>query len=137
MSISISRSGDTVILGVGEQLIVGNRHELKEALLDQLQRGERKFRIDFRDTRWLDSSGLGVLVSLSKKIREERGELRLVRLNEDLRTLFSLTKLDTLFQIDDDHPGGDGGAGPVVPHPPLTRGPLKGATEAEPPTDTL
>ena len=34
MSISISRSGDTVILGVGEQLIVGNRHELKEALLE-------------------------------------------------------------------------------------------------------
>ena len=49
-----------------------------------------------------DSSGLGVLVSLSKKIREQGGELRLSSLNEDLRTLFELTKLDTLFRIADD-----------------------------------
>jgi anti-sigma B factor antagonist len=42
-----------------------------------------------------------VLVSLSKKIREKGGELRLSNLNEDLRTLFELTKLDTLFYIAD------------------------------------
>ena len=47
-------------------------------------------------------SGRGVLVSLSKKIREQGGELRLSSLNEDLRTLFELTKLDTLFRIADD-----------------------------------
>ena len=41
----------------------------------------------------------GVLVSLSKKIREAGGELRLANLNDDLKTLFELTKLDTLFQI--------------------------------------
>jgi len=46
-------------------------------------------------------SGLGVLVSLSKKIREAEGELRLSSLNMDLQTLFELTKLDTLFQICD------------------------------------
>ena len=41
-------------------------------------------------------------MSLSKKIREKGGELRLSNLNEDLRTLFELTKLDTLFRIADD-----------------------------------
>src|SRR5919197_915776 len=101
MSITISHVGDTVILGVGEQLIVGNRHELKQAFLDELEAGKRKFRIDFQRTTGLDSSGLGVLVSLSKRLREKGGELRLEHLNDDLRTLFSLTKLDTLFQIDD------------------------------------
>jgi len=40
-----------------------------------------------------------VLVSLSKKIREQGGDLRLAGLNEDLQTLFELTKLDTLFAI--------------------------------------
>ncbi len=57
--------------------------------------------IDFANTGYIDSSGLGVLVSLSKKIREQGGELRLAALNEDLRTLFELTKLDTLFKIAD------------------------------------
>jgi anti-sigma B factor antagonist len=36
---------------------------------------------------------------LSKKIREQGGELRLAGLNADLQTLFELTKLDTLFSI--------------------------------------
>ena len=42
---------------------------------------------------------LGVLVSLSKRIRELNGDLRLSNLNDDLKTLFELTKLDTLFVI--------------------------------------
>jgi anti-sigma B factor antagonist len=50
-------------------------------------------------TGYIDSSGLGVLVSLSKRIRELNGDLRLSNLNDDLKTLFELTKLDTLFQI--------------------------------------
>jgi anti-sigma B factor antagonist len=40
-------------------------------------------------------------VSISKRIRESGGELRLSGLNEDLRSLFELTKLDTLFAIAD------------------------------------
>ena len=128
MSIAISQLGDTVILGVGEQLVVSNRHELKQAFLDALEQGKRKFRIDFQNTTGLDSSGLGVLVSLTKRLREQGGELRLVHLNEDLRTLFSLTKLDTLFQIDE---GDDGGAARPAPRPP--RSPVRGSDQAEPP----
>ena len=90
-----------VVLGVDGQLIVGNRHELKQKALEALEDGERKFLIDFTSTGYIDSSGLGVLVSMSKKIREAGGELRLVGLNEDLRTLFELTKLDSLFAIKD------------------------------------
>lgn len=90
-----------VIVGVDGQLIVGNRHELKQRVLDALADGERKILVDFTDTGYIDSSGLGVLVSLAKKMREEGGELRLAGLNEDLKTLFELTKLDTLFTIVD------------------------------------
>jgi anti-sigma B factor antagonist len=70
-------------------------------VLDALEAGDRKFLIDFTKTGFIDSSGLGVLVSLSKKIRDEGGDLRLAGLNEDLKTLFELTKLDTLFAIAD------------------------------------
>ena len=57
--------------------------------------------IDFAQTGYIDSSGLGVLVSLAKKVREQGGDLRLAGLNDDLRTLFELTKLDTLFTLVD------------------------------------
>ena len=95
------RERDVLVVDVDGQLIVGNRQEMKQKVLDELEGGERKFLIDFAKTGYIDSSGLGVLVSLSKKIREQGGELRLANLNEDLKTLFELTKLDTLFQIAD------------------------------------
>lgn len=88
-----------VVIGVDGQLIVGNRHELKQKVLEALEQGERKLLVDFSNTGYIDSSGLGALVSLSKKIRESGGELKLAGLNEDLMTLFELTKLDTLFTI--------------------------------------
>ena len=135
MSISVSRSGDTVIIDVGELLIVGNRHELKDALLGALAAGARKFDIDFAQTKYLDSSGLGVLVSLSKKVRGDGGEMRLIHLNKDLRAVFSLTKLDTLFWIEEDLDDEDGGAGRTAPRAP-NRGPLHGAAE-ENPSDRL
>jgi len=90
-----------VIIGVDGQLIVGNRHDLKKKVLDAMEAGERKFVVDFAATGYIDSSGLGVLVSLAKKVREAGGDLRLAGLNEDLRTLFELTKLDTLFTLMD------------------------------------
>ncbi|MEO8946651.1 MAG: STAS domain-containing protein [Gemmatimonadaceae bacterium] len=99
MSFTLKKEGDVVVVDVEGQLIVGNRQELKQKVLDDLEKGERKFLIDFAQTGYIDSSGLGVLVSLSKKIREHGGELRLADLNDDLQTLFELTKLDTLFQI--------------------------------------
>lgn len=102
MSFQVSQNGDVTLIEVEGQLIVGNRQELKQQVLEQLEGGDLKFVIDFANTGYIDSSGLGVLVSLSKKIREQGGELRLSSLNDDLRTLFELTKLDTLFKIADD-----------------------------------
>jgi len=102
MSFQVSQRGEVTLVEVEGQLIVGNRQDLKNQVLEQLESGDRKFVIDFANTGYIDSSGLGVLVSLSKKIREQGGELRLSSLNEDLRTLFELTKLDTLFRIADD-----------------------------------
>jgi anti-sigma B factor antagonist len=102
MGFTVRKNGkDVVVVDVEGQLIVGNRQELKARILEALEAGDRKFLIDFTHTGYIDSSGLGVLVSLSKKIRDEGGELKLAGLNEDLRTLFELTKLDTLFAISD------------------------------------
>jgi anti-sigma B factor antagonist len=91
-------SGATIVTVEG-QLIVANRQDLKALIQDALEAGARKFVVDFGPTAYIDSSGLGALVSINKKVREAGGELRLAGLNEDLRALFELTKLDTLFAI--------------------------------------
>lgn len=102
MSFSATKNeAGVTVVRIDGQLIVGNRQELKNTVQQALTRGDRKILIDFTPTGYIDSSGLGALVSVSKKVREEGGELRLAGLNEDLRSLFELTKLDTLFAIAD------------------------------------
>jgi anti-sigma B factor antagonist len=101
MSFTVSKHGDVSVVEVDGQLIVGNRQELKQRVLEEIEKGARKVLVDFARAGYIDSSGLGVLVSLAKKIRETGGDLRLANLNDDLQTLFELTKLDTLFQISD------------------------------------
>jgi len=102
MPFTVTESGNGVsVVTVDGQLIVANRQELKQIVQDALDGGARRFLLDFTPTAYIDSSGLGALVSISKRVREAGGELRLAGLNEDLRSLFELTKLDTLFTISD------------------------------------
>jgi anti-sigma B factor antagonist len=96
---SIERDGDLLTVLVDGQLVVGNRSEFKQLVFAELESGARRVVIDFAKTGYIDSSGLGALVSLGKRIREQGGALRLAGLDDDLRTLFELTRLDTLFQL--------------------------------------
>ncbi|MGV3708710.1 MAG: STAS domain-containing protein [Gemmatimonas sp.] len=99
MPFKIETAGDAVVVAVVGQLVVGNRQEFKQTVLDQVEQGARRILIDFAETGYVDSSGLGALVSLNKRVTEAGGALRLAALNEDMRTLFELTRLDTLFQL--------------------------------------
>ena len=110
---SVTRRGDAIFLNVGEQLVIRGRQDLRDAVFMELEKGEKNFVIDFSRTGYIDSAGLGVLISISKQIRAQGGDLLLTNLNEDLRSLFQLTKLDTLFGIVE--PGTDTAGRPVAP----------------------
>lgn len=127
MSFTHEEHGDTVVIDVGSQLVATNRQDLRTTISDEMERGTRQFRLDCSRTGFMDSSGLGVLVSLSKQVRERGGELRIANLNHDLRLLFKLTKLDMLFNLDE---GGGGAAGAGMPAPVQ---PPPRATPATPP----
>src|SRR4029078_839214 len=97
MDFRIERRGEAVVVGVPGPLIVGNRTALKDWVLAALDKGEKKFLIDFSQTAFVDSSGLGVIVTLRKKISERGGELRLSNLSPELKRVFELAKIDALF----------------------------------------
>ncbi len=99
MSFILARDNETLLVEVNGQLVVTNRHEFKQAVLDEVERGARLVIVDFAASPYIDSSGLGALVSLGKRLRELGGDLRLAGLNDDLRTLFELTRLDALFPL--------------------------------------
>ena len=99
MAFTPSRRGDATIVRVDGQLTVGNRHELKSVIHTAIEEGVRKFVLDCAGADYIDSSGLGALVTIAKGVREVGGVIRLSGLNDDLRSLFELTKLDSLFAI--------------------------------------
>jgi len=99
MGLTTSKHGDVTLIRLDGQLTVGNRQELKAAAQVALEGGARKLLFDCASTSYIDSSGLGALVTIARRAREVGGAIRLTGLNEDLQSLFELTKLDTLFEI--------------------------------------
>lgn len=99
MSFALDRTDDVLLVAVEGQLVVANRQEFKQAILDAMEAGARLVVVDFSGSPYIDSSGLGALVSLSRRLRDAGGDLRLVGLNDDLRSLFELTRLDQLFPL--------------------------------------
>ena len=120
MGFSIERSADISTLQIVDGLVAEDRPELRRAMLGELADGARTVRFDFASAGYIDGAGLGLLVSLSRLAREHTADVTLANLNDDLRMLFTLTKLDTLFVIernDDDGPA-TRSASPPRPSPP-------------------
>jgi anti-sigma B factor antagonist len=121
-----------VVVGVDGPLDVRTRQELMDLILGALERGEQRFRLDFSRTGFVDSAGLGVLVSLHKRVGDRGGSLALTGLNDEFRNLLALTRLDTLLRIAD---GGDGTADVPARVPPRSPSPLTGGNEIDPRVD--
>lgn len=82
---------------VPDQLIIGNRQAFKERCLRHLE-AKKHLVVDFHDARYLDSAGLGVLVSLQKRFAEAGLCLVVCGLNSDLATLWELTRMDSVLR---------------------------------------
>lgn len=73
----------------------------KELVCADIDKGKTKIIISFKDVEYVDSSFLGALVAILKKLITSDGKLVVVSLNEDIKHLFSLTRLDKVFTVED------------------------------------
>jgi anti-sigma B factor antagonist len=83
-----------------EELGADSAERVRAALLKGIE-GHRFVLCDLSSLRFMDSSGLGVLVSLLKALRMQ-GELRFIGVGTQLRQILNLTGLDRVFQVDED-----------------------------------
>ena len=84
---------------VDPELIVRNRLALRQKIVDALAEGHRVIVLDMGRCQQIDSAGLGVLVSCSKRAREAGAQLVIEQVSTDLRTLLDITGLGALFDI--------------------------------------
>lgn len=82
-----------------ENFAVDEADELREKFNYLMKDGEKNFVLDFRKCTFIDSTGLGVLVSVYKKCKSINGSLKLYSINEQVMKIFSMTRLDKVFEI--------------------------------------
>ncbi len=75
---------------------------LREAVKDLVAKGQKKILLNLGDVTYIDSSGIGELVSAFTSVRKEGGELKLLNLTKKVHDLLQITKLYTVFDIKDD-----------------------------------
>jgi anti-sigma B factor antagonist len=73
--------------------------DLKEELKVLVGEGYTQLIVDLTDVPFIDSSGLAALVSGLKRVRESAGTLKIVGLNHQTRTVFTVTLLDRVFDF--------------------------------------
>jgi anti-sigma B factor antagonist len=64
-----------------------------------IENGQKNFTFDFSQCNFIDSTGLGALVSIYKKCSEKGGNIKLKSLKPEVEKLFKLTRLDKVFEI--------------------------------------
>lgn len=91
--LKIDLSGDLI----GED----NGIDIIEVINDQIQKGVKLCVVDISELRYINSSGIGVLITILTKFRNKGGELWLVNPSESVKKLLIITKLNAIFNITD------------------------------------
>jgi anti-sigma B factor antagonist len=94
-----NKNGIMVINVKEERLDAHNSGELKSEMQKQFDEGIKNILIDLKDVRFIDSSGLGALVSGFKNAISHQGNLKLSTLQPQVKSMFELTRLHRVFEI--------------------------------------
>ena len=75
---------------------------LRDLVRDLVTKGNKKILLNLGDVNYIDSSGIGELVSAFTTVRNQGGELKLLNLTKKVHDLLQITKLYTVFDVKDD-----------------------------------
>jgi anti-sigma B factor antagonist len=93
---------DTLILDLHGRLVLGEETEaLRERVKRLIAAGHRRIIFDLSELSYMDSSGLSALISSFVSVRNQGGQLKLLKLSPRVSDLMQITKLSTVFEIYD------------------------------------
>jgi len=95
-------SGITIVDMSGRITLGEGSVILRDAIKDLLAKGQKKILLNLGDVSYIDSSGIGELVSAFTSVRNQGGELKLLNLTKKVHDLLQITKLYTVFDIKDE-----------------------------------
>lgn len=95
--------GDTTVVDISGRITLGEGSALLRTLIRQLlDQGRKYIVLNLSDVTYIDSSGIGELVSSFTAVKKEGGELKLLHLTKKVHDLLLITKLFTVFDVHND-----------------------------------
>jgi anti-sigma B factor antagonist len=102
MKIEIRTVGDVRILDCGGQITLGEgTMGIRTTVRDLLQAGAKKIILNLANVSYIDSSGVGELVSTYTTVTTHGGKMKLLNLTKKTREVLTVTKLLTVFEVSD------------------------------------
>ena len=103
MTIKTRQVDGVTILDLSGRIVLGEGSvQLRDTIKELVAKGQKHILLNLGDVNYIDSSGLGELVSAFTSVRNAGGELKLLSLTKKVHDLLQITKLYTVFDIKDD-----------------------------------
>jgi anti-sigma B factor antagonist len=103
MKIKQEAKGNVYVLRLSGQLMGGpDADAVRDTVKSALNEGYTNILVDLKDVSWVNSTGLGILISSHITVSNNGGTLKLMRVSRRIDSIFMVTRLNTVFQIFDE-----------------------------------
>jgi anti-sigma B factor antagonist len=103
MNATIRQVDSVTVVDISGRITLGEGcTQLRELIRDQLSKGNKKLLLNLAEVTYIDSSGIGELVSGFTGVAKQGGALKLLNLTKKVHDLLQITKLYTVFDVHND-----------------------------------
>jgi anti-sigma B factor antagonist len=100
LNIKERQAGDVTVLDLEGKITIGEGSvSLRNAIRGLVENGKKKILLNLAGVSYVDSSGLGELVSSYSSVTKDGGQLKLLNLTQKIQDLLAITKLLTVFDV--------------------------------------
>ena len=107
MSVKITsrQVGDVTVVDASGRITLGEGASIfRDTIRDLAAKGNKKILVNLADVSYIDSSGIGEMVSSFTTVTNHGGQLKLLNLTKRVKDLLQITKLYTVFEVFEDEP---------------------------------
>jgi len=103
VKLNIRQVGDVTVIDAAGRITLGDgASTLRDEIRDLAAKGDKKILMNLSEVSYIDSSGIGELVSGFTTVTNHGGQLKLLGLSKRVKDLLQITKLYTVFEVFDD-----------------------------------
>ncbi len=99
MEITLNETGNVTVLSLKGRLDLASGSALKERIKEIFEKEKNSVHLNLTEVEFINSSGLGALVSIMKEVRLRKGRLTLSNLANYVQEIFEITQLSQIFEI--------------------------------------